>query len=133
MWMLHEITSAWDENSVTWIEASSGVPWQRAGGDYSPEIIDTLHLDEITRQYTIDITQAVTHWVDEPAENHGLMLRSTTPWGVEYQFTTSEHFSLYARPRLEILYRWFPMPAPTFVATPLTICLPTPTPSIEEH
>jgi hypothetical protein len=91
--------------------------------------LDTVHIDQTARQYTLDVTEAVTHWIKDPAANRGLMLRSTTPYGVEYQFTTSDHVALYARPRLEILYRWFPLPAPTFVATPVTISLPTPTPA----
>ena len=124
---VHEVTTSWDELSATWNEASAGVPWQSAGGDFAPQILDSTTVTTTARWYAFGVVPAVQRWVDNPASNRGLILRSTNPYGVEYEFATSEHLSAYAHPRMDILYYWLPTPTPTATSTPTETATPTAT------
>jgi hypothetical protein len=72
----------WDEHSVTWTQAASGVPWAAAGADSPGE--DRLdHTTDTAMVYggenifwTWDVTALAQDWLDGSLPNYGFMLVS---------------------------------------------------------
>ncbi|MEW5923350.1 MAG: DNRLRE domain-containing protein [Candidatus Zixiibacteriota bacterium] len=62
---VHNITSAWDESSVTWTSF---------GGAFDPDTIGTISFT-IPGWYALDVTEAVKGWFDESLMNFGFYLQ----------------------------------------------------------
>ena len=78
---LYRVTSDWDEMSVTWNQASTGVAWGTAGGDYA-ELVAQVPVQNIDHAYVTprtDVTALVQQWVTSEVSNHGLLLVNESP------------------------------------------------------
>ena len=132
---VHQVTTTWDATGATWNDARVGIPWQSSGGDFEPSIVDSATVSTTEAWYHFDLASTAQQWVDTPNSNHGVILRSTNAYGVEYEFTTSDHLADYTHPILNVLYEWIPTPTPTVTLTPTPTsthtrtATPTPTPT----
>lgn len=125
----HAISSDWDEGTATWILAREGTPWETAGGDYDPPILDSVRVTDLSQWYELHVTSAVQEWVDDPAHNYGVLLRSSNPYGIEYEFAASEHLATFVRPRMDIRYFWLPTTTATVTPTATQTSASTGTPT----
>ena len=107
----YQILTAWEEPTVTWNEASSGVPWSSPGAsssiDRGSEILCTVSAGS-TGPMTVNITAAglgiIQTWLDAPASNHGMIITGpTVSDGAD--FHSSESTTLLSRPRLNLTYQ----------------------------
>jgi hypothetical protein len=123
----------WQEQSVTWNQASEGVPWGEPGAgewgvDLDATVVDSVTFTQdspVQAWYEWDITSLVQAWIDAPEENHGLLLRATGN-RVRYDFWSSEAPSSSLRPKLTIDYI---QQVPTATPTPTATNTPTLTPT----
>jgi hypothetical protein len=129
----HRMLRPWEEHETTWKEASAGTPWQSAGAsgtqDRAAVAATSVELNQTSGWVELEIAELVQTWLNDPATNHGLLLRGTANSALQYSFH-SRHFSNTAlRPQLVIQYtqRLTPTPRPTATATLTTSPTPTPT------
>ena len=88
---VNRVDTDWDEGSVTWNSASTGIPWLNPGGDYA-ETVTTFELQDIDHEYILpepDIAPVVQRWVLGEVANQGVIVvndsaSSTTYKAVEY-------------------------------------------------
>jgi len=142
---IYGLLKEWD-GAATWGEAATGVSWAAAGcmapgEDYAPERIGlparTLILEgdcgyggQGDCWYSMDVTSIVSHWVVNPSDNRGILLRALSNANLGTSFASSDHRSLGERPKLEIAYAEptvtpTAVPPPTATPSPLPqVCLP---------
>ena len=77
---VYRVTRAWDPNTVSWTQAESGVNWTGAGGDVASPAVDSVYVGADNTWYTWDVTAAVRHWRQHPAENYGLQVKDGWRW-----------------------------------------------------
>ncbi len=76
---LYRITSPWDAGTVTWNNASAGVPWTTAGGD-GAELVGRIEQQSGSQNWdhvyypAADITLLVQKWAAGAVPNHGLAM-----------------------------------------------------------
>jgi hypothetical protein len=128
------VLRAWTENGATWNQASAGVPWTVAGAngigsDRLDVVLDSVTMSATGTWYDLDITDLARLWVQNAAQNQGVILKTLTNGQVEYNVWSSDYeFVPAVRPKLTIVYSTFfsgPTATPTRTLTP-TIS-PTPT------
>lgn len=107
------LSRAFVESEVTWLEASDGVDWTTAGGDY--ELCDEEWCDSLTDAGADDwsedvycsrgdgagLTEMVQDWVD--GNNYGMVIY-TYYSANEYRISSTEHSTGDERPSLFIKY-----------------------------
>jgi RHS repeat-associated protein len=72
----HEVTRSWTSHQVTWLQASQGVPWTTAGGDFVAQSESQSSVAANTHWHEWDIgADLVQSWNDNPAANHGLLFK----------------------------------------------------------
>ncbi|MCD6520811.1 MAG: DNRLRE domain-containing protein, partial [Anaerolineae bacterium] len=113
----------WVEREATWEEAASGASWGSPGAsnpssDYNPTALDTQRVTG-TGWYEWTVTDLVQQWVNDPSQNHGLLLIGLSGPSTVYAFSSREHGISSQRPQLVV--RWLevqptPTPSPTPVA-----------------
>lgn len=104
---LHALTRSFVENEATWNDSSGTVPWSAPGGDLDPSPLASLSLDNRPKRVTFDtdaVRGTVQSWVDDSADNHGLLLKtrdeSLTQQRVSFvNFESPDHLF---RPRLVV-------------------------------
>ena len=70
----HKLTESWVENQVTWKRPKIGSSWN--GGTYdSNPFISWYTSGNIHEWRTWDLTELVKDWVENPSENHGMIIR----------------------------------------------------------
>jgi len=73
---LYELTRDWNENEVTWNNATSGITWTTAGGDYDPTVVDTFTPTvAIDVWHDWDVTTLVQQWLATPSSNLGVLIK----------------------------------------------------------
>ena len=104
---LHPINEAWSEGDVTWLQASSEVPWSTAGcgspascsdgviGSFIPLAMETAY------STAVDVT-AIRDWAVGSASNFGFAIKSLGPNGTHLHSSNSGDDG--KRPFLEITY-----------------------------
>jgi hypothetical protein len=131
----YAVRAPWAEGSVTWNQASQGVPWgqpgcNQLGVDRDAASVDSVRFTQnspVYAWYEWDITPLVQAWIDAPEENHGLLLLASGD-RVRYDFWSSEGSSPSLRPKLIIDYvKQEPTPTPSPTATDTPTATPTPT------
>lgn len=91
----HEITAAWDANTVTWASF---------GGAFNPAVIGSF-LPNAAGWYTVNVTSLVQAWVNTPASNHGLLLEEPGAAVSFSQYHSSDYtVDTTLRPKLDIDY-----------------------------
>jgi len=132
----------WEEDEATWNLRFAGLQWGNAGCrqpgvDRREALTDRKRLIWMDRPLSVDVTHLVQAWLDEPAENHGLLLRAASRTSVELTFSSAEALDPALHPRLSIRYALpagdpTPSPTPEETATPtwtVTGTPPTATPT----
>ena len=102
----HVLRMAWSEAAATWAEASSGVAWPTSGA--TGTAVGATAFDgfapQVDQAYTIALdAAAVQAWVDAPATNFGLRVKSTG--NNNLQLESSEAATDSVRPLLRVTYR----------------------------
>ncbi|UBU12526.1 DNRLRE domain-containing protein [Nonomuraea gerenzanensis] len=110
----HPLTRAWDEASASWVAAAPGTAWTTPGSDYDPTPMEVFSIGPTATSAFLPLEVPVTvaqRWVDDPAANHGMMLRLTQEpskscpaSGDGALFLSSEAAEPTVRPRLLITY-----------------------------
>ena len=129
--LLYTLQRPWEERQATWRLARDGAPWTKPGasgpGDRSAFSLASAVASRLEDWTSIDVTSAVQAWIEEPDENHGLILVGEQNGSVAYRFYSREAEGDTApyRPQLIISY-WepTPTPAPTATPTPQRIYMP---------
>lgn len=94
---IHRVTTGWSAATATW-----NSPWATPGGDYVTSEVTTFAPDSVGLR-TISVTSLAQYWVDNSANNRGLLMRSTTTGDEgEVRFNSLEEGS--DPPRLIIQY-----------------------------
>ncbi len=101
---IHRIASAWEEDTATWNERSTGTPWSTAGGDFPPNPVAGTTIVPIVGQfYEWDITALANDWISEAYANHGFIM--VVPTGsLQNGFASSDSATAANRPKLTITY-----------------------------
>ncbi|NLS79073.1 MAG: DNRLRE domain-containing protein [Chloroflexi bacterium] len=126
----HRVLRAWSEEHASWRNATTSIPWaiggcNGLGTDRAGEIAFSVTVTPKTGWVSFDLSELARLWLADPAENYGVLIRSTGEDGQTYSFVSSEGDDLTHRPRLVLGYDLPPTPTPTFTAT----FTPTPTPT----
>jgi len=127
----HVISRTVDVCQATWVQARDGEAWGGSGCSdeatdrrAAPE--DTFTTAGIRRWYELDITQAVSSWLDGSLPNNGLLLRSLDLEENEaIIFASAEYSEPTVRPMLVVTYLTELLPTST--PSPTTTEIPTPT------
>jgi hypothetical protein len=98
----YRLTRDWVESTVSWNNASTGIPWTTGGGDYAAGAYASYY-PVVNCMIKIDITNLVQGWIDGSYPNYGLLMLSTGTEG-EVQYTSRDDGSASARPRLVVDY-----------------------------
>ncbi len=103
---LHAISRSWEEGDFDDVDPSSGVPgvtyeepvddstsWTTRGGDYHPEIIDSITLPSMAvGWYEWTVTEQINKWLDG-APNYGFLLREGGGDAGDIDFVSSDNTS----------------------------------------
>jgi len=129
---LHRVLADWGEGAsvaaggkgapsqpgdATWIHRSFPDQfWRSPGGDFDPASTASAEVGSLPISYawsSPELTQLVQHWLDQPADNVGVMLRGEEAFGFTAKaFASREHPNASLRPTLIIeLQRSTPCPA----------------------
>jgi len=130
---VHRVLRPWIEMEATWERAGQGDDWGLAGCNST--IIDRLEASDDTQQlgskgvadwwYYFDVTGMTGYWLENPDENHGLILKAGAGPSVDYKLESSDHGSVPSqRPKLSVYYHVIP-PTPSPTATSQVTATPT--------
>jgi len=94
---VHQVTTAWDEASVTWDSISSSI---------DPSSIAVLPEGTPQDQFVdINLTSQVQSWISGSEPNYGMLIMPSTLTGSETsRFTSKEYATVAKRPYLEVRY-----------------------------
>ncbi len=105
------ISSFWNESSVSWDSARSGIPWSTPGGDFAgPPYIDTVLVGSLSIGDTLrfNVTGSVDSMINGGAPNNGwiILAGNEAVTSAEYlvEVYSSDHNIPGDRPKLEIFY-----------------------------
>ncbi|MGW6196975.1 golvesin C-terminal-like domain-containing protein [Kribbella sp. NPDC055110] len=81
---LYALTRPFTEDQATWNQSESTINWTAPGGDYdATKLLATVHPDGNAQRLTFaptsqnqNLLTKVQSWVDNPGDNHGLLLRT---------------------------------------------------------
>ena len=99
----------WNEGAANWLEADTGRRWALPGAngvavDRNAAPIAEDQFAGVEQWATLDVTQAVARWVQNPNENYGLLLRGEGDGSVDYRFASAQYWDASLRPKLAITY-----------------------------
>ena len=133
----YSLLQDWQENRVTWKrrmrQDDSDILWQapgasQPGADSGATPVGRLE-KMIDTTYSVDVTSVVHSWIENPASNYGILLKSSQNSGTaQYSFASSEHSNKRIRPLLSIEYtlpETQPSPSPVPSASPEPTTPPT--------
>ena len=124
----YHLLRPWDELTATW-DTTGTEPWsvsgaRGAGTDYDSSAFATATLPTTNGYHSIDITDAVQRWVEEPNSNNGFIIVGNS--ATDVRFWSSDSPRLDDRPRLIVTYELPPGVTPEPTHTPTH----TPTPTL---
>lgn len=107
----YEMLRPWVEGEATWNEYASGQSWQVAGADGSEDRGSTVlgavvDSSEGLSTITLDSTgiAVLQSWVNNPANNHGLIIMDYLNADDGWDFSSRENTTASKRPRLTVAY-----------------------------
>ena len=106
----YALSTAWDQNEVTWNEASAGAPWASPGAsspsDRGSDVVCTVNATStgpLTIEFDGDGLALIQSWIANPSSNHGIIIANpNTSDGAD--FHASESATASARPKLVVTY-----------------------------
>ncbi|HRU38392.1 MAG TPA: DNRLRE domain-containing protein [Candidatus Goldiibacteriota bacterium] len=118
LFVAHGITRSWTEGdgdcggannvNATWSYYDGSTnPWTSAGGDFNNAAAsDPINAGTTANYVTIEINPSlVQEWLDTPAKNYGLLIKSTNETTTNHVgFYSSENGNVASRPRLTVYY-----------------------------
>lgn len=125
--LCYGVEQPWIEGEATWREAlAGGEQWDGCGASVREDnkvcqVELTRYMDEVT----LDLTDMVQAWVDNPEDNHGVLLVGLK-WfaNVTPKFASSNHGVRASRPALKVIYEGAPPFTPTPTGTPTRTSVP---------
>ncbi|GAB4406595.1 MAG: hypothetical protein Kow00123_19270 [Anaerolineales bacterium] len=131
----YAVLRPWVDSQATWNRPQGVETWAAPGcngigTDRSDIGGEEVWLQFTNRWYTFDVTNIVQAWVLDPANNRGLVLKSTCNMAepVQYSLAGSDYETSSLRPKLVVQYTLDGQP-PTRTPTPAPTATFTPTPS----
>lgn len=102
----HPLTTGFDEQQATWQQAVDGVPWGSPGGDFGPAVDTVPEITNDPSWHRWDVDQVVQGWVDDPASNHGMLVKLADESGPAERtlFLSSEAAEPQLRPGIVVTY-----------------------------
>jgi hypothetical protein len=122
----------WAEYEATWNRATAAQYWGSAGcndvtTDRDAVPSDTVAVFALAQWYSLNVTTMVQQWANDPALNHGLLVKGVNEGlPIEYMFLSSDSGESALRPILRIEYS-IPTATPTPTATHTATATPPPT------
>jgi uncharacterized repeat protein (TIGR01451 family) len=98
---VHSLTENWTEGDVTWVDRTAAEVWSTPGGVYGADVASFA--PDTAGVRVVDLTSLAQFWVGNPAQNYGVLLRSTTA-SDNSAVTFSSRESSNPPPRLVIEY-----------------------------
>jgi len=99
----YAITREWSDQTADWTHASSGVSWTAGGALGMPYTSTRIPIG--TGQFKdFEMTGAVQDFVEEPANNFGVMICMVDKSSVGFRFCSSNHADAAKRPKLTVTY-----------------------------
>lgn len=130
---VYRVRRPWNAATATWNLASTGVAWGQAGCHNTST--DRWAVANASAQllstgiwYAFDLTTMAADWVQDPAQNNGVLLLGSGPTSVQFSFAASEYWQTSLRPKLDINYGTRD-PGPAATPTDTATTGPTPTPT----
>ncbi|MBK6429368.1 DNRLRE domain-containing protein [Candidatus Amarolinea dominans] len=135
---VYRMTRRWWEQQATWLQASTGGPWQQPGADglETDRLTDPTITQGILQPngwVNLDVTALLQFWLDNPGQNYGVMLMIEGLDGqtVYYDMRSGTHWQVDTRPTLRFAYTTDPAvptatSTPTYTPTPTPLNTPTP-------
>jgi len=135
-----QVNRAWVDSQANWQQAQSGMPWSVAGcnglgatQDRQGWPASSVSIAGINRWYSLDVTDLVQGWIEDPAQNHGVVLKNNhvekKPW--HFEIASTEYADESKRPQLYLVYDCGGLtPTATPSVTPSSTWMPTDTPTL---
>ncbi len=110
---LYELLKPWQETSVNWTQAATGVPWSVAGASGSADRASAVvagatsnSLGLVTLPLTAAGLSVVEKWISNPATNFGFIMQDYDNASTDdLDFRSSEYGTLTSRPKLSVTYQ----------------------------
>jgi len=122
---IYKVTRPWVVTETTWISASASTPWGVAGcsgeDDHGLSPVASFLLERGAIRYSIEVTELVSEWVQEPERNQGIVLKSVSDTGMCHSLASAEYYAFPDRPQLSVIFlpgESTPTPTPTLTLTP---------------
>ena len=102
----YPLTQSFNEGQVTWNNRLTGTPWTDAGGTHSSGAVSSVvTVTDDLYVYTWELNAStVQSWVDTPAQNYGLLLKSQETGQNQVEMALTEYGTLALRPKLTVIY-----------------------------
>ena len=105
----YQVLRPWNVAQATWLRATAAAPWalpgcEGVGADRQGASAGATSVGDVGQWYALDLTALAQAWLDDPASNHGILLKGASPQAVEYRFFSAEHWWVEQRPKLVIQY-----------------------------
>jgi hypothetical protein len=126
----YKVLREWTACDATWELAREETYWRAGGCNYLGQdrlgtAADTTTVSSDDRWYSWTVTEPAQSWVSDPANNHGLILKSFwTQQSLGFGFVSAGHGAFSLRPKLRVVYI-----VPSETATPTATDTQTPTPT----
>lgn len=103
---VHKLTRGFTETQATWNKANSTTSWTNSGGDYVSTPLSTMKIvSDSPSWYWWEVDSAVQGWIDNPASNHGLIVRlNDTTVEERVLFNSDAADETQLRPNLVVTY-----------------------------
>ena len=130
---IYRLLRPWDSMDATWKVAVDNTYWSTAGADgpardRAVDFSDQIVINSVAEWAHYDVTAAAQLWLDDPAQNYGVVLRGDDTSGVDYRFHSSEYSTVALRPMLTLTYYTGGVaPTPTNTSMPTVTSTHTPT------
>ncbi|MBB4908876.1 DNRLRE domain-containing protein [Actinophytocola algeriensis] len=103
----HALSKPFVETQATWARASTATAWTTAGGDFGARLDQVVGIPDQPFMHIWENTPVVQGWVDNPATNHGYLLKVRDEAGAAKQrvlMLSGEAPEVRLRPSLTVTY-----------------------------
>lgn len=103
----HALSKPFVETQATWARASTATAWTTAGGDFGARLDQVVGIPDQPYMHIWENAAVVQGWVDNPATNHGYLLKVRDEAGVAKQrvlMLSGEAPEVRLRPSLTVTY-----------------------------